>query len=409
MSVQVKQAAQMPNFVWCLRPLYTHHLLTKARMNNGKKRKRDLTVPRIVYLAPNHRTLSRFAKLLQESSLDDIKETVRDRLELSSTSDFTLFYDNGTPLANEDDFDAFDVYAHSASPPIIVEIHVPSLAPSSDADVVEERTVSAPVDETGETDETVPARKKRKVDADASAKSTASAPKSKATPVSSAPKSKAKPISSAPEPKKQKQKSDATVVDTESISTALSASKGGASTAPKMPGGKEPKKRRKQDDAVAGPSAVSADAPGANPVPEPPQERPRKKRKKAAEKDSVDTPAQPAAEVPALAPATEAPEPLGDEGEQPKAKSKKTPAGSTEKTPAKSTPSTSKKKSKKTDDAEDGAAPNRRKSVTFTVPDQLPAATPPPAGDGTAQSVPAVASRQKSQDPEKGLILPNAR
>ncbi|KAJ7045660.1 hypothetical protein C8F04DRAFT_444042 [Mycena alexandri] len=352
-------------------------------MNNGKKRKRDSTVTLRYSAGPDHK---RFAKLFTETSLDEIKEIVRKRLGLSSVSDFALLYDTDISLENDDDFDAFEVYAHSSSSvDVVVEILSP--APPPNADVVEERSASAPVDETG------PARKKRKVDADVPAKSAASAPKSQAKPMSSGPKSKAKPISSAPEPKKQKQKSDATVVDTESISTALTASKS-ASTAPKTPGGKEPKKKRKQDDAVAGPSTVSADASGTNPVPEPPQERPRKKAKKVAEKVSADTPAQPAADVPALS--TEAPELQGNEGDRPKAMSKKT----AEKTPAKST-ATSRKKSEKADQTEDGPAPNRGKSVTFTDPDQLNDTIPPLAGDGTAQSVSAVASRQKSQDPEK--------
>jgi hypothetical protein len=35
-----------------------------------------------------------------ESSLDEIKEIVRKRLELSSVSDFTLFYDTDISLEN---------------------------------------------------------------------------------------------------------------------------------------------------------------------------------------------------------------------------------------------------------------------------------------------------------------------
>ncbi|KAJ7188094.1 hypothetical protein C8R46DRAFT_1053645 [Mycena filopes] len=330
-------------------------------MDNGKKRKRDSSVPILVYSAPGHH---RFAKLFTETSLDDVKEIVRSRLELSSISDFTLFYDTDISLLNDDDFAAFEVHARSSSSAVTVVVNLLSPTPLPSVDgpsVVENTSASDPVDGV-----TRPARKKRKVDPGASANLTASAP---------APQSTAKPISSA---QPRKQKSNANLVDTESISTAFK----GSSTNPKPPGGKElPKKKRKRNDHA---DSSARDDPSAKVISEPAQEGPPKKSKKLVEVDSADEPAQTTA-VPSTV--TEAPEPQVVDPQRPK---------NTTRTRSKSVSKKTNKKSKPDDQTEDGPASNRRKSVTFTDLDETTSPT-----DGAASSAKVVAPRQKSQNPEK--------
>ncbi|KAJ6587059.1 hypothetical protein DFH09DRAFT_1142441 [Mycena vulgaris] len=351
-------------------------------MVEGGKRKRDSSIPTLVYSSTGY---SRFAKLFTETSLDEIKEIVRKRLQLSSVADFNLFYDTDIALVNDDDFDAFEAHAHaqSAGSPVNVVVKVvnQSHAPTTGGSSSVARSTD-PVISVGGVVGDSPPRKRRKV--------AAVAPDPTAS------------ISSAPSQKKQK--GDATVVDDETISAIPE----GASNGPPKPPGEGPEKRKKRkknvdakdlDDAQLN-SAASITVPGgtssANQVPDPStgaQERPKKKSKKVTEKDAPKS----AASANALDGPSSVAEPQVENQRKPK--SKKAPPVSAP--PKSSISQKSTKKSKKDPQTEDvpnadDQAQNSVKSVTFSFPDQLAKAISGPADD-LAESGPASRSRQRQK------------
>jgi len=91
------------------------------------ERKPDSSIPTVSYSAPGYK----FAKLFTETSLDEIKETVRKRLALSSVSKFTLFYDiddeKNFILENDSDFAVLKLLSHppASALHVLVEILSP--------------------------------------------------------------------------------------------------------------------------------------------------------------------------------------------------------------------------------------------------------------------------------------------
>ncbi|KAJ6625493.1 hypothetical protein B0H10DRAFT_1942415 [Mycena sp. CBHHK59/15] len=124
--------------------------------------------------------------LAPEESLDEIREIVRQRLKLASISDFLLFYDTDIALENDDDFDAFEVYAHSVSN-VDVLVKISPQAPKTAADHQEGPAAIIQVPRTVAPDGVVeigtdPPRKKRKLaaaDVDSNTSSISSAPRQK--------------------------------------------------------------------------------------------------------------------------------------------------------------------------------------------------------------------------------------
>ncbi|KAJ6594042.1 hypothetical protein B0H19DRAFT_47111 [Mycena capillaripes] len=356
-------------------------------MDQGTKRKRDSTIPTLVYSAPGY---NRFAKLFTETSLDEIKEIVRKRLGLSSISDFTLFYDTDISLENDDDFDAFEVHSHSSASAVnvIVKILSPSHAPPAGPSVVSQSSGPVPLDV--DMGGAKPPQKKRKVAADAPAKPISSAPKDKQkTSVGAkvAGEGPTKPTA----PERSRRKSNAVPIEVESISTAHAAP-GVASKEIERPGEEPPKKKRKKE-AEKTSTASPVDTSSAKQAPDTAtQERTKRKSKKAVEKGPSDQPNLPASStVPSTA--NEIPEIR-------KVKSKKNPEPGLEPAPPK--PTTSKKSTKpskkdkqQTEDVPnaDGSAQNPVKSVKFA--EQLANTIE----NGLAQSEPVTASHQKSRDP----------
>ncbi|KAJ7072201.1 hypothetical protein C8F01DRAFT_1102924 [Mycena amicta] len=156
-----------------------------------RKRASSIVVPTLIYSAPGHK---RFAKLFTEQSLDQVKEVVQKRLNLTS-SHFTLSYNTDIALENDDDFDAFAVYAEMTSPHIDVLIELqaqpfvdqaPPPAADNSISVIVDKTVADPG----------PPLKKRKLATAAATSDTQpdAVPKPKST----------KPVSSATKPKKLK-------------------------------------------------------------------------------------------------------------------------------------------------------------------------------------------------------------
>ncbi|KAF7315540.1 Carbamoyl-phosphate synthase [Mycena indigotica] len=167
-----------------------------------EKRKRaavDSDVVTLIYAAPGHK---RFAKLLTEASLDEIKEVVRKRLNFPSASSFLLSYNNDIALENDDDFDAFIVYTNkSSSPSIDVLIEIKDLTTLPHLPQPIDNAISFIIDQTKTTTtDTAPPPKKRKVADDSllvpAPTESASAVKSIATTT--------KPISTAAKAKKPK-------------------------------------------------------------------------------------------------------------------------------------------------------------------------------------------------------------
>ncbi|KAJ7497435.1 hypothetical protein FB451DRAFT_1211446 [Mycena latifolia] len=292
-----------------------------------KKRKRDSVPstppPILVYSAPGH---SRFAKLFTETSLEEIKEIVRKRLELSSVSDFLLFYDIDIALVNDDDFDAFAVHARSAGSSVHVAVKVLSQGRASSTNASGPSGVAQnadPVTVDGGAGGNSPPRKKRKV-----------------APVALDPTAS---ISSAPSQKKRK--ATATLVEDETAPEVVT------STVPQAPDeGQGRKKKRKEkatakDSDSAQPVTVSTTVPGgtsdANHMQDPPAgaERPKKKSKKAPGNDTATAPKS-VASANALANEVQV-----DAEKQRKAKSKKAPEQGPDTAPPKS--SVSKKSTKK--------------------------------------------------------------
>ncbi|KAF8210421.1 hypothetical protein K438DRAFT_156022 [Mycena galopus ATCC 62051] len=412
-------------------------------MDKGTKRKRDSSIPILSYSAPGYK----FAKFFTETSLDEIKETVRKRLALSSVLDFSLSYntdkDTDISLENDDDFDVFEVRSHSSPSAVyvIVKILSPSHAPPTNVTGPSAATLSsAPVVLDGEADGTNPPRKKRKVDGDASAK----------------------PISSAPGAKKRK--SNTPPIESPAASTTLAAPDAPLREPESRGDGQEPlnKKRMKvmknpsaapatstipPDDASGTPKARETVAEPVKqrskkvvakdvdtPVPSTiakvpgtqsgegssgagPPEPTRKKSKKVVEKDSADKTAtevlstnvaaieiaegdrrKPKSKKAAEPGLETAPPPVEQvaEGVQRKAKPKGTAQAGPEAAPSKmSTSEKSIKKSKK-DQAADGAA---HKSVKFTFPEELAKTISSSDAGGLAQSEGVPVSRQKTRNP----------
>ncbi|KAF7361775.1 Carbamoyl-phosphate synthase [Mycena venus] len=229
-----------------------------------------------------------------ETSLDEIKETVRKRLELASVSDFTLFYDadkdTDISLENDDDFDVFEVRAHSSasSVHVVVKILSPPHAPAINVagpSTTIRSSGSVAVD--GGASGISPPQKKRKVDVGPSAKSASSAAK----PTSSA----EKPISSVPGPKKRK--SIAAPIEGASVATAHPAPDATANEPETRGDGESVKKRRKKKnverDAAEKPPPVpstASEVPGPQSGEGLPGEPKKKKSKKVVEKDSANPP-----------------------------------------------------------------------------------------------------------------------
>ncbi|KAJ7703054.1 hypothetical protein B0H17DRAFT_1041415 [Mycena rosella] len=309
-------------------------------MEQGTKRKRDSSTPTLVYSAPGY---PRFAKLFTETSLAEIKEIVRKRLQLSTVSDFTLFYDTDIALENDDDFDAFEVHAQSAGS-VNVVVKVSSQPATNAGPSAISRSADPIILEGGNS----PPRKKRKM-ATVTPDPTAS-------------------ISSAPREKKRK--GNAPLVENKTVSAAPEVSSNELLEAPG--GEQEPrKKKRKKNvatkDAESAQIAVPIEAAGANQVPDPPtgaQERPKKKSKKATDVDTA--PKAPTSNV--LEGVASTSEVVNVE-DQRKPKSKKAPEQAPETAPPKSSVSKkSTKKSKKDTQTED--APSAAKSVKFSLQDQ---------------------------------------
>ncbi|KAJ7091248.1 hypothetical protein C8R44DRAFT_416784 [Mycena epipterygia] len=374
-------------------------------MDKGTKRKRDSSIPTLVFSAPGY---NRFAKLFKETSLDEIKEIVRKRLELSSASDFTLFYDTDIALVNDDDFDAFQVHADSAghAVDVVVKVLAQTQSTTNVAGSSETAEPTAPDDGARGTS---PPRKKRKVAADAP----------DAPPTA--------PISSAP--RRKKRKGDTMPIEKDSVSS-TSVTPEVASKPVETPNDaqqQQPKKKRKNPAAknldstlpnASIPMSGPGDTPGANPVSDPPapaQERPKKKSKKATEKDAVPKPTAPA-NVPGSASSTnEIAEPHVDDEDQRKAKTKKAPERGLDNVPPKSSASKkSTKKSKKDIQTEDvpsarNPAHSTAKSVKFAFPDsgfpnQLAQAISTLAGEegSTPQERQKNPSTEKAKKPSKG-------
>ncbi|KAJ7901974.1 hypothetical protein B0H14DRAFT_3422628 [Mycena olivaceomarginata] len=118
-------------------------------MDKGTKRKRDSSIAILSYSAPGYK----FAKFFTETSLDEIKETVRKRLVLASVSDFTLSYDTdsdtGISLENDDDFDVFEVRSHTSASSVHVVVKILSPSHTAPANVAGSSAVipsAVPVD-----------------------------------------------------------------------------------------------------------------------------------------------------------------------------------------------------------------------------------------------------------------------
>ncbi|KAJ7780521.1 hypothetical protein DFH07DRAFT_792538 [Mycena maculata] len=222
----------------------------------SKKRKRDFDIPALVYEAPGYR----FAKLFTEASLDEIKEIVCKRLELSSISEFSLFYDTDIALVNDDDFAAFELYTQSAGStrlPVVVKL---LSQPHNSTTNVAQPSATQSLDSVslaGGSSGVRPPPKKRKV-------------------VTIAPDLES--ISSAP----TKQKSSA-LIESEKVSTASAVLE-----EPVDAPGEKRKRKKKQVDAAdadsalpnsTGAKAIPDGSSGATEQPDPFQERPKKKAK----------------------------------------------------------------------------------------------------------------------------------
>ncbi|KAK2463171.1 hypothetical protein APHAL10511_004826 [Amanita phalloides] len=101
-------------------------------MNHNGKRLRDVDYPRITFLTPD-RT---FDRLLKETSLHDLKQTVIRKLDLPSDSVISLAQirdDRTVDLEDEDDFEAFYTVAYSQRV-VNVEVRLERLRPSPVSD-----------------------------------------------------------------------------------------------------------------------------------------------------------------------------------------------------------------------------------------------------------------------------------
>ncbi|KAJ7496145.1 hypothetical protein B0H11DRAFT_2227147 [Mycena galericulata] len=280
-----------------------------------------------------------------EESLDEVKEHLCKRLNLSSVSDFALFYDTDIALVNDDDFAAFESHASTtvAKPP----------AKSSDSVALPGET-SAP-------------RKKRKV---------------------TAPALDLESISSAP----RKQPRSVALVERETVSTAP------ASEPVEAPGAK-PKKKSERSDATAHSAppnlTVSTTAPAPVEQPDPLLERPQKKSKKVAEKDAGTAPKS-SASVPDGAPDNT--EPHIGAGNRRKGKSKSVSENGLDRTPPKSSKKPT-KKSKKDAQAEDVPGTVDRAEAKSAFPDQSANTTLVTSGDGAAESE-SVSTKQRRPNNE---------
>ncbi|KAJ6499164.1 hypothetical protein C8R45DRAFT_981394 [Mycena sanguinolenta] len=406
-------------------------------MDKGKKRQRDSSIPILSYSSPGYK----FAKFFTEASLDEIKETVRKRLELSSVSDFVLSYNNGDDtdisLENDDDFDVFEVRSHSSASAVyvVIKLLAPSHAPRTN---IAGPSAVIPVAVDGSISGIGPPPKKRKIDGNTSVKPVSSGPggtKRKSNPAliedASASISHATPDAAPEKPESQNKKRKKVKKNPNNAPPTLPPED--TTVAPEaadvVP---EPTKQRSKkaaakdvaDKPVPPVSSTTTETPGAqsrNPsdpsVPEPV----KKKSKKVVEKDVAN-------ETHPLVPSTGGdaagtenavgdrrkakskkvadrgletalPDPPSEQVAQRKTKSKKTAEENPDTAPSK--PSTSEKSAKKSKkDQTEGANGSAHKSVKFTFPEELArviSSTSDPSG--LAQGEQISASHQGSPNP----------
>ncbi|KAK7005633.1 carbamoyl-phosphate synthase arginine-specific small chain [Favolaschia claudopus] len=260
-------------------------------MDKGTKRKRDSNNPILSYSAPGHKKFAKFFTgvlwtrlfgssvnnvALSETSLGEIKETVRKRLNLSSTSEFTLFYDtnNDTDISLEngnqdDDFDVFEVRVWSGASDVHVVIKISSTSQAIPENVTDPPN-PIPVEGQSLTDESRLPRKKRKVDAHPSHKTPSSAPhpKNQKNDAAAAESISAPPLASAPS------------LVPETVSQIV--------PEPTSPKKRKKKVRKDANNTHAAFTGTLGDPPNIHTVPGTPSQPPKKKLKKdAARKPSV--------------------------------------------------------------------------------------------------------------------------
>ncbi|KAJ7178327.1 hypothetical protein C8R43DRAFT_972993 [Mycena crocata] len=378
-------------------------------MDKGTKRKRDSAIPTLVYSAPGY---SRFAKLFTESSLEEIKEIVRKRLELSSVSDFTLFYDSDIALENDDDFDAFEVHAHSAGSSVNVVVKILSQVQVSPPNVAGPSTVeqnSTPTTTPTNLHSvvgTAPPRKRRKVAVDVpQPESISLAPKQKpmaaligeetasTIPVAANEAPEASEAKSNRKKKKKSQNMDSVPPDSTAPATVSGAKRPPDSSAD---GQGQPKKKAKntEKDSATTPKPSGRDgASKGNKAPEPHAgSMDKAKSAKEVEKGPADAPLKSAA-----------PKPSVIEGVSEK---------SFETAPPKSKKST--QKSKKDAQPEgvptaDDQAQNPVKSVKFSLPEQVAQTISAPTEPAPIEGEPVSAPKRRKSvnaDPSNEKVKP---